>query len=122
VVRVFLVGLERNLHLLQEVIERLHQVVNEVEFVVIHVRRHYNSGGPLHESLQALGVLVADQLVTLPMHEESRASHVLHDVDVAEAVIYYVLQHVSRLLPHDIANRHERAHQEKCARRPERGK
>ena len=61
-------------------------------------------------------MLQAYKLIALSVYEESWALNVRHDVDVAEPVIDEVLEGATRLLPHNISNRHEWAHQEQRAR------
>ena len=48
VVRVVIFCLELNLHLLQEVIERLHEIIDEVKLVMVHVRGHYDCRRSCH--------------------------------------------------------------------------
>ena len=110
VVSIVLLGLQIDVHLLQEMVKRLHQVVYKIELIVVHGRRHDYRRRSLHECLQPLRVLQTYQLVPLAVHEESRTLDIRHDVNVAEAVVDQVLQRASGLLPHDISDRHERTH------------
>ena len=50
-VRVIVLHVKLNLHLFKKVIEWLHQVVNEVELVMVHHRWHDYSGWALYLSL-----------------------------------------------------------------------
>ena len=52
--RVVLLCFQMNIHLLQEVVEGLYQVVNEIELVMVHLRRHDNCGGTSHQLLHSL--------------------------------------------------------------------
>ena len=40
--RVILLSFQMNIHLLEEVVEGLYQVVDEIELIMIHLRRHDN--------------------------------------------------------------------------------
>ena len=111
-IRIVFFWIQLDLHLFQEVVKRLHKVINEVKFVMIHLRWHYDRTGSGYESLQSLRVLKTYQLVSLSVHEESRTPHTGHHIDVAEPIIDQVLEHIASLLSHDVSYRHKRAHQE----------
>ena len=66
-------------------------------------------------------MLKTDKLVTLPVDEESRTFNLGHHINVAETVIYDVLQHVAGFLPDDVSNGHERAHEEESSWLPQCG-
>ena len=51
-----------------------------------------------------------DQLVSLAVDKESRASNARHNVYVSEAIVDNVLKHVTSLLAHDVPDRHEGTH------------
>ena len=40
--RVIFLRFQMNIHLLEEVVEGLYQVVDEIELIMIHLRRHDN--------------------------------------------------------------------------------
>ena len=84
-------GVKWDVHLLQEIVKWLDQVVDEIELVVVHLWRHDYRRRALDPRLQSLRVSEADQLVTLPMYKESWALDLRHNINVAKAVIYQVL-------------------------------
>ena len=65
-------------------------------------------------------MFITDELVSLTVYEERWASDLGHDVDVPEPIIDDILQHVASLLPDNVTNRHERAHQEQGTGRAQR--
>ena len=98
--------------------ERLDQIINEIEFVVIHFPGHDQSGGSSTLVVKLLGMTEGDQCVTLTMDYKGWTSHILNVVYVSEAVIDYILQEWASLLFHYLSDALERRHKKQTTGSP----
>ena len=71
---------------------------------MVHGARQDYRRGTNALGLECLRVLERNEAIPLPVHEESRTLHLVHDVDIPESIIHDVLQQVSCLFSNNVPN------------------